>query len=70
MTLHGYSNKRRNLKTLKNTILTVKVQQYFDYKFYVLPMNNKKCNCSGTLASKNQRLGHQSNQKLLHQYQH
>ena len=31
---------------------------------------NKKDNCSGPLACKSQRVGGQSNQKLLHHYQH
>ena len=31
---------------------------------------NKKDNCSGPLTCKSQRVGGQSNQKLLHHYQH
>ena len=31
---------------------------------------NKKYNCSGPPVIKNQRVGYQSNQKLLHHYQH
>ena len=32
--------------------------------------NNKKNNCSGAPAFVSQRVGFQSNQKLLHNYQH
>ena len=32
--------------------------------------NNKKYNCSGLPAFKSQSVGYQSNQKLLHHYQH
>ena len=31
---------------------------------------NKKYNCSGCPAFKSQRVGYQSNQKLMHHYQH
>ena len=31
---------------------------------------NKKYNCSGSPAFKSQRVGYQSNQKLMHHYQH
>ena len=32
--------------------------------------HNKKYNCSGTPAFENQRVGYQSNQILLHHFQH
>ena len=34
------------------------------------PKLNMKYNCSGPPAVKSQRVGYQSNQKLLHHYQH
>ena len=33
-------------------------------------LSDKKYNCSGALTFKSQRVGYQSNQKLLHHYQH
>ena len=61
-------NNKSNLFAVLNcwATYTLKTQlpvliKYFKYKKY---------NCSGTPAFKSQRVGYQSNQKLLHHYQH
>ena len=51
---------------MEKDILKLKTRGY--NKSYYEP--NKKYNCSGPPASKCQRVGYQSNQKLLHHYQH
>ena len=38
-------------------------------EYVPLSMSNKESNCSGPQAFKSQRVGYQSNQKLLHHYQ-
>ena len=38
--------------------------------FQEILMKNKKYNCTGPPAFKSQRVEYQSNQKLLHHYQH
>ena len=39
-------------------------------KNFINNRKSKKYNCSGSSAFKSQRVGYQSNQKLLHHYQH